>query len=126
MLRRNAFLLFAGLLLIMPIVNCGSPHHHVSTPVISGTLPNGNVDVPYSGTLTVTGGVAPFTWNITGLPATLTFPPAGSGNTVTITGTPLATATITGTATVTDSTSTSSAPFPFTFTIGPTPALAIT
>src|SRR6202046_3314461 len=96
------------------------------TPVISGTLPNGNVDVPYSGTLTVTGGVAPFTWNITGLPATLTFPPAGSGNTVTITGTPLATATITGTATVTDSTSTSSAPFPFTFTIGATPALAIT
>jgi hypothetical protein len=94
------------------------------TPVISGTLPNGNVDVPYSGTLTVTGGVAPFTWNITGLPATLTF--ASSGNTVTISGTPLATATITGTATVTDSTSTSSAPFPFTFTIGPTPALAIT
>src|SRR6202046_3907442 len=124
MLRRNAFLLFAGLLLIMPIVNCGSPHHHVSTPVISGTLPNGNVDVPYSGTLTVTGGVAPFTWNITGLPATLTF--ASSGNTVTISGTPLVAATITGTATVTDSNSTSSAPFPFTFTIGPTPALAIT
>jgi putative Ig domain-containing protein len=214
MLRRNAFLLFAGLLLIIPIVNCGGSSHPApvisgtlpngtvgvpysgtlsvtgtgpfmwsitglpatltfppagngntvtisgtpsaaatisgtatvtdsrgkvsaafpfsftiapaATPVISGTLPNGNVDVAYSGTLTVTGGVAPFTWNITGLPATLTFPPAGSGNTVTISGTPLATATISGTATVTDSNSTSSAPFPFTFTIGSTPALAIT
>ena len=126
MLRRNVSLLFVGLLLIIPILNCGGGHHHVSVPVISGTLPNGSVDIAYSGTLTVTGGVAPFTWNITGLPTTLTFPPAGSGNTVTISGTPLATATITGTATVTDSTSTSSAPFPFTFTIGATPALAIT
>jgi hypothetical protein len=125
MLRRNAFLLFAGLLLIIPIVNCGGGgHHHVSTPVISGTLPNGNVDVPYSGTLTVTGGVAPFTWNITGLPATLTF--AFSGNTATISGTPLVTGTVSGTATVTDSKNTSSAPFPFTFTIGPVPALTIT
>src|SRR6202046_3901367 len=106
MLRRNVILLFVGLLLIIPILNCGGGHH-ISVPVISGTLPNGTVGTPYSGMLTVTGGVAPFTGNITGFPATLTFPPAGSGNTVTITGTPLATATITGTATVTDSTHTS-------------------
>jgi hypothetical protein len=125
MLRRNAFLLFVGLLLIMPIVDCGGNNHHqVSTPVISGTLPNGNVDVLYSGTLTVTGGVAPFTWKITGLPATLTF--ASSGNTVTISGTPLVPGTISGTATVTDSNMTSSSAFPYTFTIGATPALAIT
>src|SRR5271154_241431 len=114
MLRRNVFLLFVGLLLIMPIVDCGGNSHHVppSTPVISGTLPNGNVDVPYSGTLTVTGGVAPFTWNITGLPATLTF--TSSGSTVTISGTPLVAGTISGTATVTDSNMTVSLAFPYT------------
>ena len=61
-----------------------SPSRSIDASAISGTLPNGNVDVPYSGTLTVTGGRVPFTWNITGLPATLTF--ASSGNTVTISG----------------------------------------
>jgi hypothetical protein len=125
MLRRNVLLLFVGLLLIMPIVDCGGNSHHMpSTPVISGTLPNGSVDVPYTGTLTVTGGVAPFTWAITGLPATLTF--ASSGNTVTISGTPLVAGTISGNATVTDSNMTVSATFPYSFTIGATPALAIT
>ena len=122
MLRRNAFLLFIGLLLIMPVVNCGSSSHHKSIPVISGTLPNGNVGVAYTGTLTVTGGVAPYTWNITGLPTTLTF--AVSGNMATISGTPLAAATISGTATVTDSNGTSSSAFPFSFMI--TSTLAIT
>lgn len=122
MLRRNAFLLFVGLLLIMPIVDCGgNSHHHL---VISGTLPNGSVDIAYTGTLTVTGGTAPYTWAITGLPATLTF--ASSGNTVTISGTPLVAGTISGTATVTDSDMRVSPAFPFTFTIGATPALAIT
>jgi hypothetical protein len=120
MLRRNAFLVFVGLLLIIPVVNCGSGPHK---PVISGTLQNGNVDVAYSGTLTITGGVAPFTANLTGLPTTLTA--AVSGNTITISGTPLATATITGTATVTDSKRHSSPAFPFTFTIAPT-TLSIT
>ena len=123
MLRRSAFLLFIGLLLVMPIVNCGSSHHHNSIPVISGTLPNGNVGIAYTGTLTVTGGVAPYTWNVTGVPNppfTLSF----SGNTATIAGTPLAAATISGSATVTDSNGTVSAAFPFSFTI--TSTLAIT
>ncbi len=122
MLRRSAFFLFIGLLIVMPIVNCGPNHHHISIPVISGTLPNGNVGIAYSGTLTVTGGVAPYTWNITGLPSTLTF--TSSGNTATITGTPLTAATISGTATVTDSKGTMSAAFPFSFMI--TSTLAIT
>ena len=120
MLRRNAFLLFVGLLLIIPILNCGSGSH---PPVISGTLPNGTVGTPYSGTLTVTHGVAPFTWSITGLPATLTF--ASTGTTVTISGTPLAAGTISGTATVTDSKGRSSAAFPFSFTIAPAPTPVI-
>jgi hypothetical protein len=121
MLRRNAFLIFVGLLLIIPVVNCGGGAHK---PVISGTLPNGFVDVAYSGTLTITSGVAPFTANVTGLPPTLTS--AVSGDTITISGTPLAAATIMGTATVKDSKGHSSEAFPFTFTIGPAPALTIT
>src|ERR1700735_551389 len=122
MLRRNAFFIFIGIILAISIVGCGgSPSH----PVISGTLPNGTVGTPYTGTLTVTNGTAPFTWSITGLPATLTFPPAGSGNTVTISGTPLVAATITGTATVTDSKGHSSAAFPFSFTIAPSPTPVI-
>jgi len=125
MIRRNVFLLFVGLLLIMPIVNCGGTGHHViSTLVISGTLPNGSVDVPYTGTLTVTGGAAPYTWTITGLPATLTF--TSSGNTVTISGTPLVAGTISGTATATDSSMSSSPAFSYSFTIGAAPQLAIT
>jgi hypothetical protein len=123
MLRRSAFLLFIGLLLVMPIVNCGTSHHHKSIPAISGTLPNGNVGIAYTGTLTVTGGVAPYTWNVTGVPNppfTLSF----SGNTATIAGTPLAAATISGSATVTDSNGTMSAAFPFSFMI--TSTLAIT
>src|SRR5580700_281575 len=122
MLRRNVLLLFVGLLFIMPIVDCGGNSHH--RLVISGTLPNGSVDIAYTGTLTVTGGVAPYTWAITGLPASLTF--TSSGNTVTISGTPLAQGTITGFATVTDSNMNVSPNFPFSFTIGATPALAIT
>ena len=123
MLRRSAFLLFIGLLLVMPIVNCGSSHHHKSIPVISGTLPNGNVGIAYTGTLTVTGGVAPYTWNVTGVPNP-PFTVSFSGDTATIAGTPLAAATISGSATVTDSNGTMSAAFPFSFTI--TSTLAIT
>jgi hypothetical protein len=123
MLRRNGFLFFIGLLLIIPIVNCGGSSPK-SLPVISGTLPNGSVGVLYSGVLTVTGGVGPFTWSIMGLPTTLTFPPMDNGNTVTISGTPLAAATISGTATVTDSKGNSSSAFPFSFMI--TSTLAIT
>jgi len=50
---------------------------------ITGTLPNGTVDVPYSGTITATGGTTPYSCSITGtLPAGLTL----SG--CTVSGTP--------------------------------------
>jgi large repetitive protein len=54
-------------------------------PVISGTPPAANVGVPYTATLTATGGTAPLTWSLNGsLPAGLTF----NSKTGVITGTP--------------------------------------
>jgi len=60
-----------------------------AAPVIAPTtLPNGAQGTPYSQGLTVTGGLAPFTWSVSAgtLPAGLTL--AGSGATATISGTP--------------------------------------
>lgn len=63
---------------------------------ISGTLPNGQVGVSYSGSLTATGGTPPYTWAATGLPSGLT---VGSG---TVSGTPTASGTFSVAVTVTD------------------------
>jgi hypothetical protein len=60
-----------------------------STPpplVISGTLPYGQVGLPYSATLSASGGVAPYNWFATGLPAGLMLSNNGA-----ITGTPTVT-----------------------------------
>jgi len=65
------------------VTDSGSPAQnatHNDTIVISpaplaitGTLPNGTVDVPYSGTITATGGTTPYSCSIVGtLPAGLT------------------------------------------------------
>jgi Putative Ig domain len=59
-------------------------------PAISPTtLPNGNVGTAYSQTLTVTGGLAPYSWSVSSgtLPAGLTAP-SGTAATAQITGTP--------------------------------------
>jgi hypothetical protein len=52
---------------------------------LSPTLPPARVDVAYSGTPTVTGGVTPYHFQIMGLPGGMTFDP----DTGTISGTPL-------------------------------------
>ena len=65
------------------VTDSGSPAQNASQPetiviapaplVISGTLPNGTVGVPYTATITATGGTSPYTCSITGtLPAGLT------------------------------------------------------
>ncbi len=59
-------------------------------PVISTTsLPSGNQGTPYSGTVSATGGVGPFTWSVSSgsLPTGLSLG-ASTTNSVTITGTP--------------------------------------
>ena len=66
---------------------------------IAGTLPNGTVGVAYSsGALSASGGVAPYQWSATGLPAGL----AMASSTGAISGTPSTAATYTFTVTVTD------------------------
>ncbi len=69
--------------------------------VSTATLPNGTVGVPYSATLTATGGTAPYTWAITSgaLPAGLSLNTA----TGSITGTPTVAGVSTFTVQVTDS-----------------------
>jgi Subtilase family/PKD-like domain len=57
--------------------------------VSPGTLPAGAVSTPYTATLTASGGVAPYAFTASGLPAGLSASPAGAAG-VTIAGTPTA------------------------------------
>ena len=70
----------------------GSASVVISAPTvaISGTLAaTGTVGTAYAGTLTASGGTAPYTWTVTGLPAGVTFSGA-STPTLTFSGTPTA------------------------------------
>ena len=71
---------------------------------LGGTLPNGTVGVAYSSNaLAASGGVAPYTFSATGLPAGLVIAPS----TGVVSGTPTTAATYSFTASVTDSTNAS-------------------
>lgn len=93
----------------------------VSAPALTltgGTLAAGTINVPYSATITATGGTGAHTWAATGLPAGLGIGAA----TGTISGTPTAAGTSTITVTVTDSASPAkTATATFTLTISPPP-----
>jgi hypothetical protein len=69
----------------------------VALSAISGTLPNGTVGSPYSAVLSVTGGKAPISWGMSGLPAGV------SQINGTVSGTPSASGAFTVTANVADS-----------------------
>ena len=76
-----------------------------SALTINGTLPlTGSVGTAYSGTLTATGGTAPYTWTATGLPAGITTSDESTA-TLTVSGTPTASGTSQVTITLTDSAS---------------------
>ena len=84
-----------------PAQNASQPETIVIAPaalVITGTLPNGTVGVPYSATITATGGTSPYTCSIVGaLPAGLTLTGC------TVSGTPTASGSSPITVKVTDS-----------------------
>ncbi|MCU1233663.1 MAG: Ig family protein [Candidatus Solibacter sp.] len=87
--------------------------------ITSTALAGGTVGASYSATLGATGGVAPFTWSASGLPAGLTISAGG-----TISGTPAAFGSFTVTATVKDSLGTSvSKTFPLSVALPPAPPL---
>lgn len=78
-------------------------------------LPGGTVGTSYSQTLTATGGIAPYTWSVTGgsLPGGISL----GSSTGTLAGTPTSAATSTFTVQVTDSTGANTSK-PFSLTIG--------
>jgi hypothetical protein len=88
-------------------VQSGSASVVISGPTvaISGTLAaTGTVGTAYAGSLTASGGTAPYTWTVTGLPAGVTFSGA-STPTLTFAGTPTAAGTSNVVVTVADSSS---------------------
>jgi hypothetical protein len=54
---------------------CGGGSQQSNPPltITTASLPNGTAEIPYSQTIQASGGVAPFTWSVTGaLPHNLT------------------------------------------------------
>ena len=85
--------------------------------IATSALPSAQVGAPYQAALQGAGGTSPLTWSASGLPAGLTFDPAGAA----ISGTPTAAGTFSLTATLTDSYG-SSVSTTFTLNVAPAPA----
>ena len=95
--------------------------------ITNTSLPDGNVAIFYDSQLLATGGLAPYTWNLTSTSGPL--PPGLSLTTITgvISGTPTTTGSYPITVQVTDSENTpATATGTFTITINPTPQLQVT
>jgi hypothetical protein len=77
--------------LLVAFASCGGPTQTPPTaPVITtASLPNGTLETPYSQSIQVSGGVAPFRWTVSAgaLPSKITLNPSVT-NTVTLSGTP--------------------------------------
>jgi hypothetical protein len=82
------------------------------------SLPSAIVNQPYPGSITVTGGVSPYSnWTYTGLSDGLTGAVTGGGNTLSITGTPNQTGTVTFQVSVQDSVGNSFGPITYTINV---------
>ena len=79
------------LMLLVAFASCGGPTQTAPTaPVITtASLPNGTLETPYSQSIQVSGGVAPFHWAVSAgaLPHNVALNPSVA-NTVTLSGTP--------------------------------------
>jgi hypothetical protein len=94
--------------------------------IVTASLPDGVVGAAYSAALTASGGVPPYTWTVTGLPAGLTATAAGA-----IGGTPTTAGKFTVSATVKDASGAASSvgasvTRSFSLTIAPTPLIIST
>jgi hypothetical protein len=102
--RHSLVFMLVVVVLGIQIAGCGGSKHHAAL-AISGTLPaTGTVGTAYSGSLTASGGTAPYTWTISGLPAGVTSSGASSA-TLSVSGTPTTAASYSVSAMVTDSAS---------------------
>ncbi len=104
--RKSSLFLYLALLFCLVDWGCGGSSQPTPTELsIAGgaALPNGQVSVAYSATLSAMGGTAPYTWSVTsgGLPAGLTLSSSGL-----ISGTATAAGSSTFTAQVSDAEST--------------------
>ena len=116
--------------------NTASGLFSVSTaPALTLPVPNptslgaGTITVPYSGTISATGGIPGYAWTVNGstvptnggsvgLVDNLSVTNSGGGTTISVSGTPNATGTVSFTASVKDSTGTVAGPFTYTVAIG--------
>jgi hypothetical protein len=91
--------------------------------ITTTTLPAGTAGNSYSGTINVTGGSPGYTWTVTGLPSSMSFPNT-SDSTLTITGTPASSGAITFQVSVEDTVGASAGPVTYTinFAAGPSGA----
>ena len=66
MQRRKLAVLAIGFAMAALLSGCGSSSHSPSSPlsVATSTLPPGVINVPYTTTLSATGGVSPYAWNV--------------------------------------------------------------
>ncbi|MBZ5695745.1 MAG: putative Ig domain-containing protein [Acidobacteriia bacterium] len=106
------------------------PTFSTTACIPSGVLPcslaAGNNGVPYTATISFTGGVAPYTFNNPSLPACLKLNTTSTSTTTTIVGTPCGSGSTTFTLTVTDSGGTPGVSQDFTINIAPPPTLSVT
>jgi len=81
-----------------------------------GSLPSATINQSYSGSISATGGVPPYTWTVTGLPSN-GLSSSSSGNTLAVAGSPTTMAAVSFTASVTDSASHTAGPNTYTINV---------
>jgi hypothetical protein len=89
--------------------------------ITTASMPAGTAGIAYAGAINVTGGSPGYTWTITGLPGSLSYPNT-SDSTLTITGTPLSSGAITFQVSVQDTTGASVGPATYTINVAAGPS----
>jgi hypothetical protein len=89
--------------------------------ITTASMPAGTAGNDYAGAINVTGGSPGYTWTVTGLPGSLSFPNT-SDSTLTITGTPVSSGAITFQVSVQDTTGTSAGPASYTINVAAGPS----